>query len=51
MAVYQINVFDKNWRIINTDYKRFDDRQQAELAAERDRDWLGGMYYEAVKIR
>ena len=51
MAIWQINVYDKNWHLINRDYKRFSDRQQAELTAESDCDWLGGAHWEVIKIR
>lgn len=51
MGVYKIAVYDINWKAICIDYKRFDDRQQAELAAEADCDWLGGKYWEVTRIR
>ena len=52
MAVYQISVYDKNWKLLHVDYGRFDDRQQAELKAEAARDWLDSTgNYEVIKIR
>ena len=49
--MYQINIYDNNWKLISQDYKRFDDRQQAELRAEADCDWLGGAHFEVRRIR
>lgn len=49
--MYQINIYDNNWKLISRDYKRFDDRQQAELRAEADCDWLGGSHFEVIRIR
>lgn len=52
MQVYKIEIFDKNWKTISVDYKRFTDRQQAELRAEKDRDWLDANgHYEITRIR
>ena len=51
MAVYKISVYDRAWRTICEDYKRCDDRQQAELAAESAADWLGAEHWEVTKIR
>ena len=50
-GVYEITVFDENWRLISKDYKRFEDRQQAEITAEADATWLGCDRYEIRKIR
>ena len=49
--VYEITVYDRNWKLIHKDYHRFDDRQQAELRAEADSDWLGGSHYEVRIVR
>ena len=49
--MYEISVYDKNWHLISRDYKRCDDRQQAELRAEADCSWLGGDHWEVRKIR
>lgn len=51
MAVWKIEVFDGNWKSLSVDYKRFDDRQQAEIQAEEDCGWLGGAHWEVTKIR
>ena len=51
MGVYKIAVYDRNWHCLSVDYKRFDDRQQAELAAEQDCDWLGGEHFKVTRIR
>lgn len=51
MGVYMISIYDKDWKLINCDYQRFEDRQQAELTAEADCDWLGGDHWEITKIR
>lgn len=52
MQVYKIAIYDKHWRVLSVDYKRFEDRQQAELAAEKDRDWLDASgHYEVTRIR
>lgn len=51
MGVYKIAVYDKNWLPLHRDFARFDDRQQAELAAERSCDELGGAHFEVTKIR
>ena len=49
--MYEISIYDKNFKLISQDYKRFDDRQQAELRAEKYCDWLGGKYWEVIKVR
>lgn len=51
MRVYQISLFDANWRTINVDYMTCEDRQAAEWKAERDADWLGAAHYEVTRIR
>ena len=51
MGVWEIKVYDRNWGLLNMDYKRLDDRQQAELEAERDCDFLGGAHWAIRKIR
>ena len=51
MGIYQINIYDHNWHLINQDYKRCSDRQQAEITAETDCSWLGGEHYEVTRIR
>ena len=49
--VWKIEVFDRNWKSINLDFKYCSDRQQAELFAEKDCDWLGGEHWEVTRIR
>lgn len=49
--VWKIEVFDKNWKCINLDFKYCSDRQQAELFAESDCDWIGGAHFEVTRIR
>lgn len=51
MGVYQIDIFDRNWKLVSRDYKRFDDRQQAEIQAEADAAWLGCERFEVTRIR
>ncbi len=51
MGFYEIVIFDQHWYCISKDFKRFDDRQQAELKAEADCDWLGGSHWDVRKIR
>ena len=51
MGVWAITIYDDSWRCISKDYKRFSDRQQAELKAESDCDWLGGAHWEVDRIR
>lgn len=51
MRVYQISVYDKNWRTLSVDYFYCEDRQAAELKAERDADWLGAPHWEITRIR
>lgn len=51
MGIYKVSIYDKEWRLVAEDYQRFDDRQQAELSAERDMDWLGAAHYEVTRIR
>lgn len=51
MGVYKISVYDHNWKCLSVDYKRFDDRQQAEIAAEQACDWISGAHWEIAKIR
>ena len=51
MRVYQISIYDNNWRTLNTDFIYCEDRQAAEQQAERDADWLGAPHWEVVRIR
>lgn len=51
MRVYQINVYDNNWKVVNTDYFYCDDRQSAEIKAETYAAWLGFERYEITRIR
>lgn len=51
MGVWEVTVYDRNWKIINQDYKECSDGQQAELKAEADCDWLGGAHWKVRKIR
>ena len=51
MRVYQITVYDKNWRTLSVDYYRCEDRQAAEQKAEQDADWLNAPHWEIVRIR
>lgn len=52
MGVYKIAVYTKDWKVLSVDYVRCEDRQAAELRAERDRDWLDpNGRYEVTRIR
>ena len=51
MQVYQIFVYDSNFRTLHTDFYHCDDRQQAEQQAERDADWLCAPHWEIQRIR
>lgn len=49
--MYMIRIYDREWRIICHTYKRFDDRQQAELRAKKDCDRFGGEHWDVTRIR
>lgn len=51
MRVYKISIYDQNWKLINEDFFRCEDRQAAELKAEADADWLGASHYEVTRLR
>lgn len=51
MSIYEIAIYDEEGNCLSKDYKHFTDRQQTELAAEADCDWLGGDHWEIQKIR
>ena len=51
MRVYQISIYDKNWKTLSVDYYHCEDRQAAEQRAEADADWLCAPHWEIRRIR
>lgn len=51
MRVYMIDIFDENFNLVCKDFFKCEDRQAAELKAERDADWLGCKKWEVTRIR
>ena len=51
MRVYEIKVYDVNWKKVWDNYFRCYDNQQAELEAERICDDIGGKFWEIQRIR
>lgn len=51
MRVYLISIYDNNWNLVSRDFSYCEDRQQAELKAEKDADWLGCEHWEIQRVR
>lgn len=51
MRVYKIDIFDNDWKLVNSDFFRCEDRQAAEIEAEATAAWLGCEKWEITRIR